>query len=159
VFVHGLFGHPQKTWTGHKLPEQNPSGEPNQSNASNRRSNQSEALFPTRRPLISTVRSDTALATTEETFSGHASSSMPETPITSCPSQAKSLILGLQTGEVFWPGDLLPTVLPETRIFTWGYDADIDAFSTSVGHNNVEEHANDLIGDIANLLDTLGDVS
>jgi hypothetical protein len=108
--------------------------------------------------LISTSRSDAALATTEE-FSGHASSSVPETPIIPCPSQAKPLILGLQTGEVFWPGDMLPAVLPETRIFTWGYDADIDAFSTSVGHNNVEDHANDLIVDIANLLDTLGEVS
>jgi hypothetical protein len=70
-----------------------------------------------------------------------------------------SQIIGLQPGEVFWPEAILPSVLPETRIFTWGYDADVDAFNTSVGHNNVEQHANDLLIDIANLSDKLGDVS
>ena len=54
---------------------------------------------------------------------------------------------------------ILPTVLPDTRIFTWGYDADVDAFGTSVGHNNVEQHANDLLIDIANLIEKDGHVS
>jgi hypothetical protein len=63
------------------------------------------------------------------------------------------------SSEVFWPEAILPSVLPETRIFTWGYDADVDAFNTSVGHNNVEQHANDLLVDVANLLEKLGDVS
>jgi hypothetical protein len=86
-----------------------------------------------------------------------ASSCEPKTPYSSimCSSQ----IIGLQPGEVFWPEAILPSVLPETRIFTWGYDADVDAFNTSVGHNNVEQHANDLLIDIANLLEKLGDVS
>jgi hypothetical protein len=70
-----------------------------------------------------------------------------------------SPIFGIQPGEVFWPNAILPGVLPEARIFTWGYDADVDAFSTSVGHNNVEQHANDLLTDIANLVEKLGDVS
>jgi hypothetical protein len=78
---------------------------------------------------------------------------MPRSSMISC-----SQIVGLQSGEVFWPEAILPTVLPEARIFTWGYDADVDAFNTSVGHNNVEQHANDLLTDIANLLDKLGDV-
>lgn len=70
-----------------------------------------------------------------------------------------SQIVGLQAGEVFWPESMLPTVLSEARILTWGYDADVDAFNTSVGHNNVEQHSTDLLTDIANLLDKLGEVS
>jgi hypothetical protein len=69
-----------------------------------------------------------------------------------------SQIVGLHPGEVFWPETILPAVLPETRIFTWGYDADVDTFNTSVGHNTVEQHANDLLTDIANLSEKLGSV-
>jgi len=80
-------------------------------------------------------------------------------PETSRPSLTSlSQIAGLQPGEVFWPEEILPSVLPEARIFTWGYDADVDAFNTSVGHNTVEQHANDLLTDIANLSEKLKDV-
>jgi hypothetical protein len=98
-----------------------------------------------------------ALEATHDTLRGCTSIRGSETRHSSMmkPSQ----ILGLQPGEVFWPEAILPSVLPETRIFTWGYDADVDAFNTSVGHNNVEQHANDLLVDVANLLEKLGDVS
>jgi hypothetical protein len=84
----------------------------------------------------------------------HQGSDVPLSSMINC-----SQIVGLQAGEVFWPESMLPIVLPEARILTWGYDADVDAFNISVGHNNVEQHSTDLLTDIANLLDKLGDVS
>ena len=84
----------------------------------------------------------------------HQGSDIPLSSMINC-----SQIVGLQEGEVFWPESMLPIVLPEARILTWGYDADVDAFNISVGHNNVEQHSTDLLTDIANLLDKLGDVS
>jgi hypothetical protein len=94
---------------------------------------------------------------TNKTSSTEISPQGPERPfsgMTDC-----SQIVGLQAGEVFWPESMLPTVLREARILTWGYDADVDAFNTSVGHNNVEQHSADLLTDVANLFDKLGDVS
>jgi hypothetical protein len=84
----------------------------------------------------------------------HQGSDVPLSSMVNC-----SQIIGLQAGEVFWPDSMLSIVLPEARILTWGYDADVDAFHISVGHNNVEQHSTDLLTDIANLLDELGDVS
>jgi hypothetical protein len=94
---------------------------------------------------------------TNETSSRELSPQRSERPFSSL--MDCSQIIGLKAGEVFWPESMLPTVLPEARILTWGYDADVDAFNTSVGHNNVEQHSTDLLTDIANLLDKLGDVS
>ncbi|TVY15310.1 Protein SERAC1 [Lachnellula arida] len=121
VFVHGLFGHPQRTWTGQE-------GKSNTQGA--HRANTTAALY---------------------TESGHSSSQISDTPLSNLVTSSE--IVGLRDGEVFWPVAILPTVLPDTRNFTWGYDAGVDAFNTSVGHNNVEQHANDLLTDIANLID------
>jgi len=57
-----------------------------------------------------------------------------------------------QTENVFWPADLLPKVLPEARIWTWGYDADVHKFGSQSSHNTIEEHASNLLTDIAGLV-------
>ncbi|KAL8962363.1 MAG: hypothetical protein Q9193_001220 [Seirophora villosa] len=49
---------------------------------------------------------------------------------------------------VFWPRDLLPNELLDVRIFTWGYDADIDGFG-SASQNTIHQHAGSLLSDIA----------
>ena len=48
----------------------------------------------------------------------------------------------------FWPQDLLPSVIPDARIFTWGYDADIDGFG-SRSQSTVNQHAVTLLSDLA----------
>lgn len=55
---------------------------------------------------------------------------------------------------VFWPAGLLPKVVPNTKIWTWGYDADIDGFWSSASQNTVLQHATNLLGDVADLLET-----
>lgn len=49
---------------------------------------------------------------------------------------------------VFWPRDLLPSVMDNVRVFTWGYDADIDGFG-SASQSTIHQHAGSLLSDIA----------
>lgn len=52
------------------------------------------------------------------------------------------------TDDTFWPRDLLPGLIADVRIFTWGYDADIDGFG-SRSQNTINQHAGSLLSDIA----------
>jgi hypothetical protein len=153
VFVHGLFGHPQRTWTGFKQPETRIAFSSSQVSNLPSRLDQPTGVGS----LSVTTDPEEEPEVTNETSSRELSPQRSERPFSSL--MDCSQIIGLKAGEVFWPESMLPTVLPEARILTWGYDADVDAFNTSVGHNNVEQHSTDLLTDIANLLDKLGDVS
>jgi hypothetical protein len=153
VFVHGLFGHPQRTWTGCKQPETRIAFNSTQVSNIPGRLDQSTGVGR----LSVTTDPEAEPEVTNETSSREISPQGFERPFSSMLDCSQ--IVGLQAGEVFWPESMLPTVLPEARILTWGYDADVDAFNTSVGHNNVEQHSTDLLTDIANLLDKLGGVS
>jgi hypothetical protein len=57
---------------------------------------------------------------------------------------------------IFWPAALLSTEVPNTRIWTWGYDADIDGFWKSSSQNTVTQHAANLLSDLADLLESDG---
>ena len=93
VFVHGLFGHPQNTW----------------SSKPRRRSHSPSGV--------------------KEGNNGGTGSDEP----------------------VFWPQTLLPEVLPDAQIFTWGYDADIGGFFSSAGQSTIHEHAGSLLSDLSDL--------
>lgn len=56
--------------------------------------------------------------------------------------------------DIFWPAALLPEVIPNARIWTWGYDADIDGFWSSASQNTVSQHATNLLSDVADLLES-----
>jgi hypothetical protein len=49
--------------------------------------------------------------------------------------------------KVFWPRDLLPVDIPEARILTYGYDADVigSIRNDSMKMNNLTTHAQDLL--------------
>jgi len=61
--------------------------------------------------------------------------------------------------EVFWPQELLPSVVPDTRIFVFGYDANVDGFLSSASQNTIHQHAQSLLSDLADLCDTFKEVS
>ena len=44
-----------------------------------------------------------------------------------------------------WPRDLLPIDIPNARIISYGYDADIIDFWAPVSENSVEKHAGNLV--------------
>ncbi|OKL64272.1 hypothetical protein UA08_00936 [Talaromyces atroroseus] len=54
---------------------------------------------------------------------------------------------------VFWPRDLLPDVIKDANVFTWGYNADIDSLFTAASQNTVKQYAENLLADIADRLE------
>lgn len=55
---------------------------------------------------------------------------------------------------LLWPKTLLPRVIPDAQVFTWGYDADIDGFFSSAGQSTIHEHAGSLLSDLSDLRGT-----
>jgi hypothetical protein len=58
-------------------------------------------------------------------------------------------------GNVFWPKDLLPKAIPDIRVYSWGYDANIERFMSSASLNTVHQHSSNLLNDLADLRDEL----
>ncbi|KAM3491535.1 hypothetical protein MY3957_005213 [Beauveria namnaoensis] len=50
---------------------------------------------------------------------------------------------------MYWPVHLLPHEVPSARILTFGYDADVAKFIGPVGKNTIEDHASNLVNDLA----------
>ena len=48
--------------------------------------------------------------------------------------------------ETFWPTDLLPQVLERVRILTYGYDANVGAFTDGASKDKIHNHAEHLAG-------------
>jgi len=51
---------------------------------------------------------------------------------------------------LFWPKELLPAAVPETRIYTWGYDVGINHVFSSASQAAVFQHAMSLLSDLDN---------
>lgn len=56
---------------------------------------------------------------------------------------------GSQLKTVFWPQDLLPGIITESRIYTWGYDVDINHVFSSASQATVFQHSSTLLSDLA----------
>ena len=56
----------------------------------------------------------------------------------------------VENSSVFWPQDLLRVAIPDVRIYTWGYDADINSLSSS-SRNTIHQHARNLLSDLVDL--------
>lgn len=155
VFIHGLFGHPLKTWTWPKSRSNSPRPTKNQPSSS---SSQGDNLR--RRTEVQPKREDDYLASKDE-----AEEAEGEDEANSLEQHDEALRIpanksGLPDQEyIFWPKALLPTVIPKARIFTWGYDADVDGLMSSASQNTIHEHANNLLVDLSDLRTTSSDRS
>ena len=132
VFVHGLFGDRQQTWTKklerhERTPDSNldSSSQPQKTRAS---------LF---RELFS--RNKGVVPSDSKTSSEERLASEGLQQPTSSPF------------EVFWPRDLLPRRFPDFRIFTWGYDVDIDHVFSGTSTATVFQHAANLLSDLSDV--------
>lgn len=56
-----------------------------------------------------------------------------------------------QTTACFWPEALLPSDLPNARIFTYGYDADVAHFFSQASQSRIGDHAKTLLSDLARI--------
>ncbi len=50
-----------------------------------------------------------------------------------------------------WPQELLSKKIPEARIISFGYNADIVHFTREAGQNTVREHARNLVSDLTDV--------
>ncbi|KAI0506067.1 hypothetical protein F5B22DRAFT_651114 [Xylaria bambusicola] len=50
----------------------------------------------------------------------------------------------------YWPADLLPNDIPNARILSFGYDADVATFFGPVGQNTLQGHASNLVNALGN---------
>lgn len=125
MFVHGLFGDPQKTWTAAGSAVTAASSPP-----------PSNEVEPSGQNVTTRQRKRDALAFWRRDKSDQS-------------AVASSSQLSIDEG-VFWPKELLPKVVPQTRIFTWGYDVDINHLFSSASQATVFQHAGTLLSDLAN---------
>jgi len=66
---------------------------------------------------------------------------------------------GRKEDRPFWPKKLLPKHIENTRVFSFGYDADVNKFMASAGQNTVFQHGTNLLHDLEALVEQDGQVS
>ncbi|MCJ1400187.1 hypothetical protein MMC11_003391 [Xylographa trunciseda] len=57
-----------------------------------------------------------------------------------------------EPSSIFWPRDLLPQAIPDARVYTWNYDADVHHWTSSASQNTIHQHASNLLSDLAYLI-------
>jgi hypothetical protein len=127
VFVHGLQGHPHKTWTSvPKLSRKNP----RQAQAPPKVSKRNKIQVPSFFRLFSKhIRTESRRSIKEEVLGNVDEERNQE-------AEAK---------EVFWPRDLLKEDFPLARIMTFGYNTNITQGYEAANQGNIFSHARDLL--------------
>ncbi|KAH8899091.1 hypothetical protein GQ53DRAFT_878427, partial [Thozetella sp. PMI_491] len=127
VFVHGLQGHPYKTWASEITPKQPPSRQaptltvpPGDQGAN-------------RKKLVQQIVPKKLKAGKEDTGTELDHSARDDGHV--------------DTAEgVYWPGDLLPTECPRARILSFGYDTRVTRYmAAATNRNSVYAHGKDFL--------------
>ncbi|KAH6980752.1 hypothetical protein BKA56DRAFT_616585 [Ilyonectria sp. MPI-CAGE-AT-0026] len=131
IIVHGLHGHPYKSWT--RSIESHETAEPSATSqsAGNKESQRS------------------AFHRAAARFHEKLSKVMPQVEAkVSYPDLPKNK--NAESTTVFWPADLLPEDCPNSRILMFGYDSKITKYSPGlVNENSVLSHSKDLLFSLA----------
>lgn len=56
-----------------------------------------------------------------------------------------------ESTEVFWPAELLPHDIPNTRIITYGYDSDVHVFLDRLSQSSISPQSRRLLDDLGRL--------
>ncbi|KAL8366631.1 hypothetical protein RB595_010476 [Gaeumannomyces hyphopodioides] len=135
IFVHGFTGHPKNTWTWkkakHGSTDQKRKRDPGEESSTARRLKMIRLPFRKR-------QEDTSLGGISSTF-------QPERAHTA--HVAKDRVTEPELlDEVYWPAELAPRTIPDSRIFTYGYDTKIRHLSQGpISQKTVYDHASDLL--------------
>ncbi|QYS95087.1 NACHT domain-containing protein [Trichoderma simmonsii] len=117
VFVHGLQGHPSKTWT---YRPKNP--EPLESTTPIGEKDKKRSII---RRMLWKPSKTSPMGGTRSTF---------------------TTLLEENIKRVFWPADLLPKECPNSRILTFGYDSKVTKYRAgAINHNSILSHSKDLL--------------
>ena len=124
VFVHGLQGHPRKTWTYN-------------GDTSVQRGGQGTEPRSSGRNLLTTF------------FHRSRSRSPGEGVVATL--ETKTVPAEEDDGSVFWPRDYLPTDFPGARIMTYGYGSKVsEFFHGRTNNNSMYQHAKNLLESLDN---------
>ncbi|KAH8589753.1 hypothetical protein B0O99DRAFT_475591, partial [Bisporella sp. PMI_857] len=133
VFVHGLQGHPYKTWAckkDEKAPDLSP-------RLPNPRPNKQRSKKILRRLIPQHLKESVGTSQSGATLE-NVSLGKDQRPV------EKDNVFHASFS--FWPADLLPTDCPRARILTWGYDTKITKYMTAaVNQNGIFSHSKDLL--------------
>ena len=152
VFVHGLFGHPLDTWTSPlKVPKDEPAIRAEtklEPSAKAKKEPLNRRLFKFSFPFLqrSVKGKGNEASIAQDQDNGEILSGDAEY-VASSESGQSSLSSAKGT---FWPKHLLSKVIPETRIFTYGYDVNINHLSSPASQATVFQHAATFLSDLAN---------
>ena len=122
MFVHGLQGHPHRTWTSNPKPAQ------------------------TLAPLIAPKRDKTRALSPFRLFSKHTRTksgrSIKEEALDDVDEERNR---EAEAKDVFWPRDLLKEDFSMARIMTFGYNTNITQGYKAANQGNIFSHARDLL--------------
>ncbi|KAH7201531.1 hypothetical protein DER44DRAFT_812272 [Fusarium oxysporum] len=130
IFVHGLKGHPYKTWRCKQTPEDMDKQPAHP---------EKEAPKPSTSKRLELRQSLKAL------LKGSSNNSRQDSSLT---ESTRNSVSALETGDrsVFWPADLLPQICKEARILTFGYDTKITKFTSGpTNTNSIFSHGKDFL--------------
>ncbi|EMT73423.1 Protein SERAC1 [Fusarium odoratissimum] len=130
IMVHGLKGHPYKTWRCKQTQENadKPSAHPEKEGP--------QPSIPKRLELRQSLKAF---------LKGSSSNSRQDSSLTESTSNT---VTALETGDlsVFWPADLLPQTCKKARILTFGYDTKITKFASGpTNTNSIFSHGKDFL--------------
>ncbi|KAL2019557.1 hypothetical protein VTK56DRAFT_9524 [Thermocarpiscus australiensis] len=158
VFVHGIGGHPVRTWKSQGQAHTPITlNSPAQSSSTRRKLKKPPPITPLRRsnsePLLRKERGSTSRSTSLLRKASVKSPSrlklaeVPE-PAGHQPSEVD--------GEVYWPLSFLPTSCPNARVFTWGYDTFVADKKPLQLQGDIFAHAGELLVELASTRAALG---
>lgn len=130
VIVHGLKGHPYKTWTSAKTAGV-ATAQPSSSDVDSLRPSEKKSRFRSSLGAwlgrTSSIRSEVDKKGKTNSFKSESSVIDPE-------------------ARLFWPADLLPEKCPQARILTYGYDTKITKYlSGPTNKSSIFSHSKDLL--------------
>ncbi|OCL01768.1 hypothetical protein AOQ84DRAFT_425923 [Glonium stellatum] len=130
IIIHGLQGHPYKTWAYTKVLKPPTSPAPSRPEASEDGKDRNKSLLRRVAPRL-TKKSSEKVVLKAKTGPALAK------PAKSSSGKFKS---------VFWPADLLPRECPNSRILVYGYDTKITKYmNCATNKNSVFSHSKDLL--------------
>ncbi|KAK4108471.1 hypothetical protein N656DRAFT_801849 [Canariomyces notabilis] len=133
IFVHGLQGHPYRTWASTKAPKPPTFGQEFPNGGKHVKRN---AL---RSSLSRLSRTLSGKSVRERASKPYVHQGPGDTGNSASSSQAVS-------SPVFWPSDLLPKECPDARILVYGYDTKVTKYMAApTNQNSIYSHAKDLL--------------
>lgn len=151
VFVHGLFGKPQDTWTYKS------SASPNSPSVSDTEQSRpiSQGTHKQKTKIgklgIRSIfrRSDKGSSVQGGNENGISGRNALQALNALGADPAVGDLSSKSATELFWPAELLPKVVPDSRIYVWGYDVDINHIFSSASQATVFQHSMNLLIDLA----------